>query len=126
GIGFPFFESRNIAEIRPIGTIFSRQNGCWRRIRGNQPIVFWRFLTYIATQRTRYARSVSAGLPFWTHDASLHPSFERDSEKIGPGFSGRDRASALSGQKSSHEPPQRRHHRPRRPRQDHAGRSPAA
>ncbi len=25
-----------------------------------------------------------------------------------------------------HEPPQRRHHRPRRPRQDHAGRSPAA
>ena len=52
--------------------------------------------------------------------------FECDPEKWVPVFR-RDRASYhCTTQKKSYETSQRRHYRPRRPRQDHAGRSPAA
>src|SRR6266404_3685022 len=81
---------------------------------------------YIAPQRVRCARSLWPGFLFRRAAPLEFQVFECDPEKAGPGFPAKSRFPGLSDQKKSHETSQRRHHRPRRPRQDHAGRSPAA
>src|SRR6202171_6302036 len=80
---------------------------------------------YIAPQRVRFARSFGRASFLGAKRPSELQVFECDPEKWVPVFR-RDRAPAIVRQKKSYETSQRRHYRPRRPRQDHAGRSPAA